>query len=92
MKIKILLLAVFTSTVSFGQNQPVNNNTFPSTGNVGIGTLMPKAKLDVLGKIQARNISLVGTSNHYAPLLSIGSLIENGNDKRTFNFYHRPIS
>lgn len=92
MKVKIMLLVVLISTVSFGQNQPLINNTFPSAGNVGIGTLMPKAKLDVLGKIQARNISLVGTSNPYAPLLSIGSLIESGNDKRTFNFYHRPMS
>lgn len=91
MKIKILLLAVFTNTVLFGQNQPLINNTFPSAGNVGIGTLMPTAKLDVLGNIKTVNMEVQGDFNNNRAYLSIGSLL-GSYGRRTFNYYHRPKS
>ncbi|MDP5202036.1 hypothetical protein [Flavobacterium sp. DG2-3] len=44
-----LLLLLFTFHLNFAQN------TFPSTGNVGIGTLSPVNSLDVNGSIQISN-------------------------------------
>lgn len=43
MKKIILLLVIFTIQISFAQN------TFPTTGNVGIGTANPQSSLDVNG-------------------------------------------
>src|SRR3990172_8807792 len=47
MKKLFLLSAVFFSINSFSQT-----NTFPSSGNVGIGTTNPQYKLDVFGNIR----------------------------------------
>lgn len=44
----ILSLALLTATLSFAQN-----NTFPTTGNVGIGTTTPTAKFEVIGNVKA---------------------------------------
>ncbi|MBP2830595.1 hypothetical protein J8281_00230 [Aquimarina sp. U1-2] len=49
MKIKLFfsIAAVFISTLSMGQN----TNTFPSSGNVGIGTTNPNEKLSIHGDL-----------------------------------------
>jgi hypothetical protein len=49
MKKIILLLVAFTMQINFAQN------TFPATGNVGIGTTNPVNSLDVNGNIQISN-------------------------------------
>ena len=47
---KITLILILTITIKLGFAQ--DNNTFPTQGNVGMGTLNPQAKLDIKGNIQ----------------------------------------
>ncbi|MFT3917827.1 hypothetical protein [Cloacibacterium sp.] len=44
---KILTTIILLTSMSLMYGQ---NNTFPTTGNVGIGTANPSSKLDVIGK------------------------------------------
>jgi hypothetical protein len=59
MKRKFILLIV--SSFGFGQIM-AQTNTFPSSGNVGIGTLSPTVKLEVLGDVKSYNV-VTGTSH-----------------------------
>lgn len=55
-KIQILSLLLFTGVIGNAQT-----NTFPTSGNVGIGSVTPMEKLDVTGNIFLRNMeNLVG--------------------------------
>jgi hypothetical protein len=47
-KITLILILTITTKLGFAQD----NNTFPTQGNVGMGTLNPQAKLDIKGNIQ----------------------------------------
>ncbi|MGQ7855279.1 hypothetical protein ACUN24_13675 [Pedobacter sp. WC2501] len=47
-KITLVLILMITIKLGFAQD----NNTFPTQGNVGMGTLNPQAKLDIKGNIQ----------------------------------------
>lgn len=49
MKFKLTFIALLATLTSFAQN-----NTFPSSGNVGIGTTSPDYNLDIHGKLFVR--------------------------------------
>lgn len=72
------------SVVSFGQN----TNTFPLTGNVGIGTTVPIAKLDVrsLSANQLENLAFFGSYSTFQGPLSRGLYLQNK------NFLTMPVS
>ena len=58
MKHFVLVLLAFASFFAKGQT-----NTFPSSGNVGIGTLSPQWKLDVNGIIGINGVGVINTGN-----------------------------
>jgi len=52
---------LFTALLFVSLNAAAQTNTFPSSGNVGIGTTSPIEKLDIRGNIYLRNmVNLVG--------------------------------
>lgn len=51
--ISILFIGLFSVTIALGQT-----NTFPASGNVGIGTTSPSANLDVRGKINSEKFQI----------------------------------
>ncbi|PTX62194.1 hypothetical protein C8N46_103293 [Kordia periserrulae] len=77
-KLTFLLTILIVSTI---QSQ---NNTFPTTGNVGIGTTTPTDELEVLGTIKAEKAILTNNGNP-AFALQIGS--EWTTNRRNFDFY-----
>jgi hypothetical protein len=91
---KLLYLLIFTSSACFAQT-----NTFPSSGNVGIGTLSPLAKLEVAGSIHSYNAGLgqldnitstknyvnFSANNHGSVLISANLFISNNDDFKIAN-------
>ena len=63
------LLFLLIGFVSFGQN------TFPATGNVGIGTLTPGFSLDVAGSINATQVFMNGSAMESSPWTTAGNTI-----------------
>jgi Phage T4 tail fibre len=63
-----IALALFITAFTFGQN------TFPTTGNVGIGTITPTAKLTVKGTISSFEPKVLGpTLNNFQLINEIGT-------------------
>lgn len=54
MKKNLVLIGLLTSTISFAQD-----NTLPTQGNVGIGTLTPSSRLDVNGTMKVDSCLIV---------------------------------
>ena len=74
----ILILALFITQINFAQN------TFPATGNVGIGTLSPTSRLDVLGTIKSFELIPLGSLLNSSQIINeIGAYCGTGN--RMFN-------
>ncbi len=63
------LLFSLIGFVAFGQN------TFPATGNVGIGTLSPGFSLDVAGSINATQVFMNGTAMESSQWTTAGNTI-----------------
>ena len=63
-----LLFSLF-SLLSFGQN------TFPATGNVGIGTLTPGYSLDIAGSINATQVFMNGSAMESSPWSTAGNTV-----------------
>ncbi len=63
------LLFSLIGLTSFGQN------TFPATGNVGIGTLTPGFSLDVAGSINATQVFMNGSAMESSPWTTAGNTI-----------------
>jgi hypothetical protein len=67
MKTKLISTSIFFFTL-FGPAMVSAQNTFPATGNVGIGTTTPSEKLDVRGNIRLNDNTLylrgAGDNNH----------------------------
>ncbi|MDG1331972.1 MAG: hypothetical protein P8P74_06565 [Crocinitomicaceae bacterium] len=57
MKKALLFLGLFTASISFAQN-----NTLPTSGNVGVGTLNPDTKLEVNGNVKIDSCLIVKDS------------------------------
>jgi hypothetical protein len=68
MKITLTFFLLVIISCYAGQAQPTN--TFPTTGNVGLGTLSPASLLEVVG-----NVSLTGTSGTRSLDLASGYVI-----------------
>ncbi|MEN2416233.1 hypothetical protein [Flavobacterium mesophilum] len=64
MKKNILLFILFIAQINFAQN------TFPPNGNVGIGTLSPTSKLDVLGTIKSFETTPLGSPLNSSQLIN----------------------
>jgi len=82
MKRIILLLVIFTVQVNFAQN----TFPFPASGNVGIGTTNPLAKLEVSnGNILVRNSTNIDNESSImiAHSINIGNLDTSGTSIRT---------
>ena len=96
----------FISSALLFANFCFSQNTFPTAAgtNVGIGTLTPSEKLEVVGKIKASKLDLGGTpSNGYvfsneddrfqkSIVLNFGSLVSGSSTFRTFKFFDFPQS
>lgn len=86
---KIITTVVLLSTLSSTYAQ---TNTFPTTGNVGIGTTTPIAKLDVIGgPSSAQTFINVQERNMKSVILNIGSII-NSQNYRMFKLFDFPES
>ncbi len=51
---KQLLMGVIFSFAILWSNAAIGQNTFPSSGNVGIGTSDPRAPLNVIGELRSQ--------------------------------------
>ena len=67
MKLKTLLLAVITTVTASVNGQ----NTVPTNGNVGIGTMNPSAKLDVNGHTKIDSTLIVKDSVRFKSRLTV---------------------
>jgi hypothetical protein len=76
-KIFVILLIATSSYCSYAQN------TFPATGNVGIGTTSPAAKLNVTGAQEAIRVTGIGTTG----VASVGFLTFYDSDNTTRRGY-----
>jgi len=78
MRIKTILPLIVIVASNIGNAQ---TNTFPSSGNVGIGTIEPNAKLDVNGIIQAGSLNAtqggIFLAQKYATSDYLGTLSSN---------------
>ncbi len=67
-----------TSASRFGidaNTDGTNELSILSTGNVGVGTPTPKAKLDVLGTISGSRLVLSGNANITGALIAVGNVV-----------------
>ncbi|WP_179416103.1 hypothetical protein HDF19_08475 [Mucilaginibacter sp. E4BP6] len=67
---KKLLLSLSLETTCFATYA---QNTFPSSGNVGIGTMSPSAAFDVVGDISIRGFVVSTTRSNYLSFIGGGS-------------------
>ncbi len=74
MKKLSLILLLFISLRQFAFSQ---TNTFPASGNVGIGTTNPRGLLDVTGGSSVNNFMFLSTAGTYGSILKFGSIISN---------------
>lgn len=90
MKKTIFFLLVFSSQINFSQN----TNIFPDNGNVGIGTINPSNKLDIIGNViwngynsgNPRTAKLGHSGGNY------GGIGYNIDFTETTGLFHRPLA
>jgi len=97
---KKIILSGMILSFSFANSQ----NTFPATGNVGIGTLTPTEKLEVNGTVKATNGQFTKSLPNnqtfnswdergiFSEVLTAGTLVHQPSMSRTFGFYDCPSS
>lgn len=76
--VTVAILAVFSLT------QAMSQNTFPSTGDVGIGTTSPTATLDVRGTIEAKPTTATGVQQR----VSVYNVYTDPNNYERFSMYY----
>jgi len=76
---------------SFGQWGTSAGHVYRTTGNVGIGTASPTAKLDVVGNAKISGNVTIGDPTAYYNGLTINSLYGNGGTGFTIDFFSKPF-
>lgn len=80
-KLSLTLVAVIAGYCSYAQT-----NTFPTTGNVGIGTTTPRALLEVTHDSLTNSWIFMSNTGRFGSTLKIGSVISDGRQESQIQY------